>query len=265
MVIAGPAVGVVVPARDEEATIGATVASVRRALEVAGVARSCVVVVADDCRDGTVAAARAHMGPGDELVEVTQRCVGAARAEGSTRALARLRVRPEGCWLLSIDADSTAPADWVARHLGHAAAGVECVAGVVELDHRAPVQLRRTFRHRYGRDVGDGRHAHVHGTNLGVRGDALLAAGGWPALRTGEDHALWAAIGDLGRRRVQDPSIRVRTSARLLGRAPLGFARDLRALVTSDQLDAELVGEGVQLGEPDGRAPAAGNSPVAPA
>ncbi|UDY37476.1 glycosyltransferase [Dermatobacter hominis] len=259
----GPAVGVVIPARDEEAVVAAAVSSVRRSLAAAGVVRSCIVVVADDCRDGTVAAARAALGCSGEVLEVGHRCVGAARQEGSARALRRLGARPEACWLLSIDADSSAPADWVTRHLAHASAGIECVAGVVDLVRGTPAPLRRAFHRRYGLDGrSEGRHHHVHGTNLGIRGDTLLAAGGWPSSATGEDHGLWDAVGALGRWRVQDAAIVVRTSGRLVGRAPLGFARDLRLLVGSGEV--ELGGDVVELGEPHRRAAVARRPPIAP-
>lgn len=46
-------VAVVIPARDEESTVAACVASVRIAVEAAG-GRGDVVVVADSCADGTV-------------------------------------------------------------------------------------------------------------------------------------------------------------------------------------------------------------------
>ena len=44
-------------------------------------------------------------------------------------------------------------------------------------------------------------HPHVHGANLGVTAAAYLAAGGFSALRTGEDHALVRALETAGRRR----------------------------------------------------------------
>lgn len=224
------AVGVVIPAHDEAATIAATVDSVRVSLDRAAVVDACIVVVADACSDATAAHARRRLEAPDLVVEVSHRCVGAARAEGSRRALQQLGAPPERCWLLSIDGDSVAPADWVARHLAHAAAGVECVTGIVDLDTRAPGELRRRFAASYLAAVDGASHRHVHGTNFGIRGDTLLQAGNWSHLRTGEDHALWGAVAALGRTAVQDPSIVVTTSARTVGRAPDGFAADLREL-----------------------------------
>ena len=221
-------VGVVIPAHDEEANIGAAIESVRASLLDAGV-HATIVVVADACSDATAAVARRHLGTDDAVLELTTRSVGVARAHGARLALERLG-SPSRTWLLSLDADSRAPRRWVARHLAHADRGVECVTGLVELDEHAAPELRRALAASYLERVTASAHPHVHGTNFGIRGDTLLAAGNWPALATGEDHALWRAVGLLGRPRVQDPAIVVRTSARLTGRAPAGFAADLAGL-----------------------------------
>lgn len=226
----GFAVGVVVPARDEAGTIGATLRSVRRALGVAGVTRSAVVVVADDCHDRTAEVARASLSAGDLVVEHQGRCVGAARQAGSEAAMSVLGTEPARTFLLFTDADTNPGPCWVARHLAHAASGVECVAGTVALDPSAPPALRAAFERTYRSGIGARTHPHVHGANLGIRADTLARAGGWPPLRTGEDHALWQAVGRLHRLRVQDPRIEVLTSARTTGRAPEGFARDLQHL-----------------------------------
>lgn len=228
-------VGVVIPAHDEQDTIGDAIDSVLRSLAEVDVRRSVLVVVCDDCGDRTAAVAREHLRPEDRAMEVGHRCVGAARAAGSLAALRFLDLPPEQVWLLSIDADSTAPPSWVRHHLGHADSGADCVAGVVELAHDAPRHLGREFHRRYTAELSSvpGTHDHVHGTNLGVRASTLLDAGNWAPLRTGEDHATWAAVGAVGGRRVQDPRISVVTSSRLVGRAPHGFAADLRELLAS--------------------------------
>jgi hypothetical protein len=235
-------VGVVIPAHDEAATIGAAVDSVRASLLDAAV-HATIVVVADACSDDTAAVARAHLGPDDTVLEVRARSVGMARAQGAAVALERLGRPPRTwlsrTWLLSLDADSRAPRRWVARHLAHAERGIECVTGMVELDEYATPELRAALTERYLAHVTPSTHPHVHGTNFGIRGDTLLAAGNWPRLATGEDHALWQAVGLLGRPRVQDPAIVVRTSARLTGRAPSGFAADLAGLAgLADRADA---------------------------
>lgn len=224
------AVAVVIPAHNEVGTVARTIRSVRWSLGAADVTASCIVVVADACSDGTEVVASEHLRCDDRLVVIDRRCVGAARAIGSRAAAGRLGVSLEDLWIMNIDADSTAPLDWIRRHLWHRGHGAECVAGIVDLDDRAPRSLRRRFAARYGADITDLGHGHVHGANLGIRADALAAVGNWPEIQTGEDQTLWASVQRTGRPVVSDPLSIVHTSARLSGRAPNGFAADLEAL-----------------------------------
>lgn len=227
------AVAVIIPAHDEAERVGRAIRSVARSLRFAGVDRSCVVVVADACTDGTADIARRQPGEVDQVLVIGDRCVGAARRAGAVLAVAELGGAPELTWMLSLDADSIAPTDWVQRHLRHAAAGVECVSGVVELDDDLPASLRVAFEQHYRPEAGSIGHTHVHGTNFGIRADTLLAVGNWPLLESGEDHALWSAVGAAGRPRAQDPELSVSTSGRLIGRAPRGFADDLVAIAAT--------------------------------
>jgi hypothetical protein len=84
------------------------------------------------------------------------------------------------------------------------------------------------FAERYA--FGSGPHPHVHGANLGIRASAYLAAGGFPPLRTAEDHALLAAATRAGCMVAQASDIAVETSGRRLARAPRGFGDLLRTL-----------------------------------
>ena len=222
-------VGVVIPAHDEVDDISAAIGSVQRSLLQARVTRSVVVVVADACRDDTAEVARAALGRSGMVVEIDARCVGIARSVGANAALGLLDAAPAHTWLLGLDADSLAPPTWVSDHLAHAAGGVECVTGIVDLAVGATPDLRDAFVASYSVGIDAVTHPHIHGTNFGIRADTLLAAGNWPHVETGEDRELWHRIATMGRRTVQDPGIVVATSARLIGRAPSGFAGDLAA------------------------------------
>jgi hypothetical protein len=136
-------------------------------------------------------------------------------------------------WLANTDADTVVPADWLNVQLDLADHGADAVAGIVELDVDADDRLRQAFgaSYRLGRD---GTHRHVHGANLGVRADVYRAVGGWRHLRTGEDHDLWKRLLAAGTCVSATASV-VRTSGRLAGRAPHGFAADLATIVGQSQ------------------------------
>ncbi|MBA3283296.1 MAG: glycosyltransferase [Acidimicrobiia bacterium] len=234
----GWSIGVVIPAHDEAATIGACIANVRRSLGAATFADAAVVVVADRCRDRTADAARTALGADGTVIDTTAGNVGTARRVGTGRVLHDLRRRRRGLrhdhtWLLATDADTLVPVDWVRSHLCLAEAGATGVAGIVHVDtfaeHHASVADAFTRTYAFH---DDGSHPHVHGANLGVRADAYLSVGGWPELDTAEDHALWSRLRNDGWPTVSSIEARVTTSGRLVGRAPEGFAGHLGSLAS---------------------------------
>lgn len=217
------AVGVVVPARNEEDRVGACLRSVLAAFPP-GVATA-VVVVLDRCTDRTAERVPAGV---DVLTNAHPSTVGELRDRGVRHLLGRLAGhRPERTWLLSTDADTVVGPDWVTDHLRHAAAGAHAVAGLADLDGAADPAYTRILRAGMHPDG----HTHVYGANLGVRADAYLAAGGFPAEVHGEDHALVARLRAGGFRVVTALDGRVRTSGRTVGRAPGGLADLLAGLV----------------------------------
>lgn len=206
-------VAVVVPAHDERDLIGACLASLR-----AQTVPARVVVVLDACTDDTATAC------GDvETVEVPDRCVGAARAAGVRHILRD--ADPATTWLASTDADTEVPPGWLAGMLAVAAqSNADLVLGTA-----VPQDFPEYPAWRAGYTPADG-HRHVHGANLGIRADAYLRVGGWPALVSGEDVELARRAVAAGLRIARTAAIPVRTSARLVGRAPNGFAAYLASL-----------------------------------
>lgn len=222
------AVGVVVPARNEEALLPACLASLARAADhpdLRGL-RVHPVVVLDSCTDGSALAVReAGLLP----LEVALCNVGAARAVGFAEVLRREQPT-DALWLATTDADSVVPQDWLARQLGLAAGGADVVVGTVQVEDwtghtRAVV---RRFAAMYA--AGGAEHSHVHGANLGLRGSTYDRIGGMARLPLAEDHALVEACVAAGAQVIRTREVSVVTSARRSARAAGGFADLLAGL-----------------------------------
>ncbi|MEP6599913.1 MAG: glycosyltransferase [Actinomycetota bacterium] len=229
------ALGVVVPAHNEAATIAECLDAIRASWihlrrTMADPPSVRVVVVLDACTDDTARIARAAAEV--QTVTVSVRQVGAARAAGATQLMR------DGCaglrelWLANTDADSVVPVDWLSGMVRAARAGAHVVLGTaLPAPHVLSRAAERAWQARH--DLRDG-HPHVHGANLGIRADAYLALGGWTAVASGEDAALARRASETAHLRVlRTAAIPVRTSARTVGRAPHGFAAYLRDLTAT--------------------------------
>ncbi|MFI2102023.1 glycosyltransferase [Isoptericola sp. NPDC019693] len=231
------AVLVVVPVHDEEDLLPACLASVRGAVEQLGrerpALRVATLVVLDGCTDAS--ADIAH-GAGVPALVTDRTGVGRARAMGVTAGLALLDPTTLArAWIACTDADSVVPRHWLVRQVELADAGADVVVGTVRprLGDLSPDRAAAwQARHVPGRANG-----HVHGANLGIRAAAYDAAGGFPPVDVHEDVDLVRATRQVGARVVADAGAEVLTSARLVGRAPGGYARHLREdLVPLDRL-----------------------------
>lgn len=219
-------IGIVVPAHDEQELLPHCLAALRRAaapLRAAGM-RVDIVVVLDACTDGSAELATRA---GVTIVPVAVRNVGAARAAGFD---AVLNGSGEDLWLATTDADSTVPRHWLATQFGAFRAGWDAFVGTVRVvDWSAyPPGTRARYLRRY--QFRDG-HPHVHGANLGFSANSYRRVGGIPALPTGEDVGLVAALQTAGCQVLRSRFARVTTSARRHGRAPDGFAAYLGTLM----------------------------------
>ncbi len=221
------AAGVVVPAHNEETLLPSCLSALQQAVRSVSIPVH-VLVAADSCTDGTVAAARAC---GAAVISIQARSVGAARAAGMTEVL-RLTAAtdPAAVWLATTDADTVVPPGWLQRQLDRAGQGWDVVLGTVTVTDWSehPPHVPAAFAAPY-ETIGR-PHSHVHGANLGIRASAYLATGGFTPLRTAEDHALVAAAARAGCSVLRAGDITVQTSARRQARAPLGFSHLLRTL-----------------------------------
>lgn len=208
-------IGVVIPARDEEALVGACLRSVLDAAANVAVAVE-IVVVADGCVDATASIAASF--PGVTVIELDASNVGSARAAGAELMLDR-----GAEWISNTDADSRVPANWLSSQSRLADAGHDVVLGTVRPDFD-DLRPEEVVAWRALHDAGSVRR--IYGANLGVRASAYRAAGGYRDLAEHEDVDLVDRLGSADI--VIDSSAEVVTSARKLGRTPGGFARFLR-------------------------------------
>lgn len=223
---------VVIPARNEEqllpAALSSVAAAVRFLAEACGV-RAGITVVLDSCTDGSAAAVanlQARWAPELQLqaVEGAFGTVGTARAAG----VASLPPLP-GLWIATTDADTVVPRDWLLGQYRLAAAGYGLVLGtaVPDPEDLTPEELSQ-WQILHTLEEG---HAHVHGANLGFTAEAYNRAGGFAPLAAHEDVDLVTRLKACGTPWIATDKIRVTTSGRRDGRAPVGFSLFLRQLL----------------------------------
>jgi glycosyltransferase involved in cell wall biosynthesis len=220
---------VAVPARNEEARIGAALdaiaAAAARLTATLPAWTATVVVAADACTDRT---AEIVLDAGVELVRTSAGRVGIARSAAIERGL---ELSPEACWVASTDADSRVPPDWLLEHAAAASAGDDLLLGSIRPDQHEMEAERflRWLRHNPPVE----HHDFIHGANLGIAVDAYRAAGGFPEADTDEDVLLVERCRALGSRVRATDRAPVVTSARTRGRTPGGFSEYIRSLSLS--------------------------------
>lgn len=226
------AVGVVVPAHNEEDLLPSCLAALQQAARAIRPLPVHIVVAADACTDQTATLARDF---GATVVSIHARSVGAARQAGMRAVLELLgHLDPGEVWLATTDADTLVPPGWLSRQLHYAEQGWDAVIGTVTVtdwtEHGPEVPPR--FHQRYG--TADGAHPHIHGANLGFTAQAYRAAGGFGLRPTAEDHALVQALDQARSRILRTTQVHVVTSARRDARAPQGFSHLLSTLAGAD-------------------------------
>ncbi|WP_338181189.1 glycosyltransferase [Jatrophihabitans sp.] len=226
--------GVLIPARDEADYLAGCLRSVAVAAAASDLPVRAVVVL-DSCTDESATVVdEVATELALDLVVLTSSAgsVGAARRAGA-RELLRWS-DPAHLWLASTDADSAVPAHWLTRQLRHAADGADLVAGTVEVEDWSqwPRQTRATYERQYARHTELEGHGHVHGANLGIRGDVYRRIGGFAPAARNEDVELISRARRHGVEVTWALDLAVSTSSRRIGRAPNGFAGHLVGLAT---------------------------------
>ena len=267
-----PSAVVAIPAHDEEDRIGDCLAALamQRGPDGAPLApgRFSVLVLANNCRDATVAVARTFAEAAPFPLHVVE-CglppelahAGGARRAAMDRAADMLEAEgaPDGI-ILTTDADSRAASTWVAATLSSFGPAIAAVAGYIDADATEYLALGAGFLNRgrledrylsrvaelYAR-LDPRRHDpwpnhRVHsGAAIAITLAAYRAIGGLPVRPLGEDSALAEAIEDNGFliRHSLEPV--VTTSCRFDSRAPGGAGDTMRA--RHQDLDAPCDGD----------------------
>ncbi|MDT0631493.1 glycosyltransferase [Rubrivirga litoralis] len=243
------------PARDEAERLPQLVASLAAQRDGAGrpLAPGAfeVVVLLNNCRDGSrealERAGRAHPGLRLHAVEVElappEAHVGRARQFVLDAACARFAALGRGGLILTTDADTRVPPDWVASAQAEVDAGADLVGGRVTLDPAERAALPPAVRRMFLLDIGYRRaleevcalyapcawdpfprHHQHFGACLAVTAAAYRRAGGLPPVPASEDVALVRAVEAVGGRVRHSYRFRAATSARVVGRASGGLA-----------------------------------------
>ncbi|WP_375465136.1 glycosyltransferase [uncultured Methylobacterium sp.] len=249
----GPAV-VCVPARDEVRRLPRLIRSLGRQDGPCGREPLRVVIVANNCTDGTIDAVRAMEAAGEtgtlaiRLIEAdlapAQAHAGTARRMALDAGSAWLEAEgfPDGT-LLTTDADARVPRSWIAANL-RALAGAEIVGGRLVLDPEdAPDAVLADLHARIERywtcvraveDALDPpphdpapRHGDHTGASLALTASLYRRVGGLPPLPRGEDNALVARVRRAGGRLRHCPDVSVLVSDRAAGRADGGMAAEM--------------------------------------
>lgn len=208
----------------------------------------------DDSRAVADSARHRHAGRLD--IRIVERTFAPELAHaGSARRLAMdtgLGILPalDKAVLVSTDADSRPPTDWLRNIAAAFSRGADMVGGRIDIDSDEPlpppVHRLRTAWDEYWvavRAIEDAidplpwdpapRHGDHTGASLAVRAELYLACGGVPAIASGEDRALVLAALARGARLVHPVTVYTRVSPRLEGRAEGGMAIAMQTLFES--------------------------------
>lgn len=260
---------VCIPARNEAERLPRLLRSLAAQEGISAEAPLRVVVLANNCDDGTPGIVRDLAAALPTLaVRTIEAAIPAPEAHVGTAR--RMALEAGADWLaadghadgvlLTTDADAWLPPNWLAANLA-ALRGADVVGGrlVIDAEGTVPPALAdlhaRIERYWSGvrvlEDLIDPpphdpapRHGDHTAASLALRADLYRAVGGLPALPCGEDNALVARLTRRGARLRHCPAVEVHVSARREGRVSGGMATEM-----ARREDAVASGSSYQLPE----------------
>ena len=252
---------VAIPARDEADRIGPCLFALNQQTQPP----DAVVLLLNNCTDGTETIARTIAPALRYRLDIVSQDLppsqaNAGHARRQAMELAADRVGP-GSVLLTTDADSVVPPDWVFRNFYALRQGADIVCGRAIID---PVEAALIPAALHADDALEcrligllddlawtldpephdppARHTEASGASLAVRTEAFHRVGGIPAIPAGEDRAFVRALWLMDAHVRHDPAIRVTVSGRIVGRAPGGMADAIRRrMVRQDEFTDDQV------------------------
>jgi GT2 family glycosyltransferase len=243
---------VAIPVRDEEQRLSACLAALARQTVPAHE----ILVLLNNCRDGSLDVAKSYALHMDNLTILECNLAGAAACAGEARrrVLNEAATRAGEGIILTSDADAIVPDDWISHNISLIAEGAEVVCGRAVI---APAEAAAIPAHLHEMQAREEaccaaldhliatidpdpadpwlRHQENSGASIAVTAAALRRAGGPPAIGRGEDRALIAALMQVDARIRHAPGLTVTVSGRLVGRADGGMAATIsRRLASPD-------------------------------
>lgn len=255
---------VAIPVRDEAARIEPCLI----ALNMQTCPPDMVVLMLNNCSDETETIAHGmipHLSfPLDVITkDLPPHQADAGHARGLAMAAAAWHAGPSGV-LLTTDADSIVPQDWVGSNRDALHQGADIVCGRAIID---PVEAVMIPEHLHADDALERhlvglldemawmldpephdpppRHTEASGASLAVTIQAFRRVGGTPAIASGEDRALVRALWMMDAKVRHDAAISVIVSGRIEGRAPGGMADAIRRRIIQQDEFADDMAEPV--------------------
>jgi glycosyltransferase involved in cell wall biosynthesis len=250
---------VAIPVRDEAKRIGNCLAALSRQSAPA----DHVVLLLNNCTDGTAEIVRALPGAAYQLNIVECQLEGSSASAGVARGLAMNHAASlirEGV-ILTTDADGEVPPDWIELNLLAMEEGADAVCGRAVIDPIEALLIPQHLHDDDAREIAYGqmldqirsiilpddadpwpRHQEESGASIAISASVFRRIGGLPHMPSGEDRTLIELLRLIEARVRHDPQISVVVSGRIEGRAGGGMADTIRRrIVRQDEFVDERI------------------------